>query len=70
MDAILHSIGAYVEKVRHVSQSDVLQALAIATAVHAAKADATEKTGEEFALELLDVTVCSPHAEARKAKLS
>ncbi|MEA3277792.1 MAG: hypothetical protein U9Q81_21430 [Pseudomonadota bacterium] len=56
---ILNDIDAYTGNGSSVSQSDVLQALAIATAVHVAKADASEKAGVEFSLELLDVAVDS-----------
>lgn len=39
------------------THSDILQALAIATAVRLAMADAADKPGVDFSLELLDVAV-------------
>lgn len=41
-----------------VSHSDILQALAITTAVRAAMAEAAAKTGVSLSLELLDIEVC------------
>jgi len=41
------------------SHADILQALAITTAVHAAVADAAAKPGADFSLELLEVEVGS-----------
>jgi hypothetical protein len=42
---------------RRMSQTDVLQALTIATAVHAAKAQAEEGRGRPIGLEFLDADV-------------
>lgn len=50
-----------------VSDADVLQALAITTAVRVAMADAAAKPGVDFSLELLDVTLGSTEEEAARA---
>ncbi len=47
-----------------VSHADILQALAITTAVRVAMADAATRTGAELSLELLDVNVRSVHEAA------
>jgi hypothetical protein len=70
VDAILRSIAAYADQGRHVSQSDVLQALSIATAVHVARADAMAKAGVDFSLKLLDVSVGSSRRKATQKKVS
>jgi len=55
VESILHDIEAYRGTGGTVSQSDVLQALAIATAVHVATADASDEIGEDVKLQLLDL---------------
>ena len=55
VENILHDIQAYRRTGATVSQSDVLQALAIATAVHVATADASDEIGEDVKLRLLDL---------------
>ncbi|MCG6863505.1 MAG: hypothetical protein LJE70_19930 [Chromatiaceae bacterium] len=49
------------------SPADILQALAIITAVREAMADAAEKPGVDFSLKLLDVEVGSDHEVATYA---
>lgn len=56
---ILSDIDHYVGKIGDVSQNDVLQALAIATAVQVAKTKASDKAGVELSMELLDIAVDS-----------
>ena len=70
VDEILHTIGSYTGNERRVSPSDVLQALAIASAVHKAQARTMEKTGAEFSLQLLDVAVTPRRREPESAALS
>jgi len=41
-----------------VTGRDAVQALSIATAVQAAKAEVSERSGQRFALNLLDVRLC------------
>jgi hypothetical protein len=50
-----------------VSHADVLQALAITTAVRVAMADAATKTGANFSLELLDVDVLTINGAVPRA---
>ena len=50
-----------------ISHDDILQALAITTAVRMAMADAAAKPGVEFSLELLDVKVESTNKVASSA---
>ena len=45
------------------SHADILQALAITTAIRAAMSDAAAKTGVDISLELLDVEVVSDYEE-------
>jgi hypothetical protein len=49
---------------QEVSHADILQALAITTAVRVAMADAAAKSGAALPLELLDVNVGSAHEAA------
>jgi hypothetical protein len=51
---LLNDIAGYDQDVSH---SDILQALAITTAVRMAMADAAAKPGVDFSLDLLDVQV-------------
>ena len=50
-----------------VSHADILQALAITTALRMAMADASAKTGGDFSLELLDTDVGSAVEAAPRA---
>lgn len=50
-----------------VSHADILQALAITTAVRVAMADAAAKPGVDFSLELLDVSVGAADQAAPRA---
>jgi len=50
-----------------VSHADILQALAITTAVRMAMADASAETGGDFSLELLDIDAGSADEAAPRA---
>jgi len=59
--ALLNDIAGVDHEVSH---ADILQALAITTAVRVAMADAAAKPGVDFPLELLDVNVGSTNEVA------
>jgi hypothetical protein len=61
---LLNDIGGFDGEASH---ADILQALAITTAVRAAMADAAAKRGADFSVELLDLQVVSPDRESRCA---
>ena len=58
---LLNDIGGFDGEVSH---ADILQALAITTAVRAGMADAAAKRGADFSIELLDLQVVSTGRES------